>query len=78
LYTTSQTLLVRLQLARRALTLMQEHFEPTTWRTCREFVVNDRTATDVAEELGITVNSVYLAKSRVLRYLRQELAWLLD
>jgi RNA polymerase sigma-70 factor (ECF subfamily) len=68
----------RLHLVRRALTLMQEHFEPTTWRACWEFVVNDRTATDVAEELGITVNSVYLAKSRVLRHLRQELAWLLD
>ena len=43
-----------------------------------EFVVRDRPAADVAAELGISVNSVYLAKSRVLRRLREELAGLLD
>jgi hypothetical protein len=32
----------------------------------------------VAQELGITTNAVYLAKSRVLRRLHQELSGLLD
>lgn len=68
----------RTQIVRRALELMQANFEPTTWKACWEFVVEDRKAADVAKELGITENAVYLAKSRVLRYLRRELHGLLD
>ena len=68
----------RSHLVRRALTLMHESFEPSTVKACWEFVVHDRPAQEVAEELGLTVNAVYLAKSRVLRHLRQELQWLLD
>ncbi|MCA9048499.1 MAG: sigma-70 family RNA polymerase sigma factor [Planctomycetaceae bacterium] len=68
----------RSYLVRRALTLMQQQFEVTTWQACWEFVVNDRPAADVAEELGISVNSVYLAKSRVLRCLRAELQQFFD
>jgi RNA polymerase sigma-70 factor (ECF subfamily) len=62
----------------RAMQLMQAEFEPTTWRACWEHVVGGREAAEVARELGITVNAVYLAKSRVLRRLRQELAGMLD
>lgn len=65
-------------LARRALALMQADFEPATWKACLGLVVQDRPAADVAAELGLTVNAVYLAKSRVLRRLRQELQGLLD
>lgn len=68
----------RSHLVRRALALMQENFEPSTWQACWEFVVNDRPAQDVAAELGVSVNAVYVAKSRVLRHLRHELQWLLD
>lgn len=68
----------RSQLVGRALQLMQEHFEQNTWKACWEFVVNDRRAVDVAAELGMTENAVYLAKSRVLRHLRHELRWFLD
>jgi RNA polymerase sigma-70 factor (ECF subfamily) len=53
-------------------------FQPVTWKACWEFVVCDRKADDVASELGVSVNAVYLAKSRVLRRLREELAGLLD
>ena len=65
-------------LVRRALAVAQADFEPTTWKACWEFVVNDRPAADVAAELGISLNAVFLAKSRVLRHLRTELAGLLD
>ena len=65
-------------LVRRALAIAESDFEPTTWKACWEFVVNDRPAQEVAAELGISVNAVYLAKSRVLRQLRLELAGLLD
>lgn len=63
---------------RRALALMQAEFHEATWKACWEFVVNDRPAQEVARDLGISVNAVYLAKSRVLRRLREELAGLLD
>lgn len=62
----------------RALEIMQAEFQPTTWKACWEHVVAGRPAADVARELGLTLNAVYLAKSRVLRRLRQELEGLLD
>jgi RNA polymerase sigma-70 factor (ECF subfamily) len=68
----------RKYLVSRALQLMQAEFQPTTWKACWECVVHDRPAADVAKELGITVNAVYVASSRVVRRLRQELAGLLD
>jgi RNA polymerase sigma-70 factor (ECF subfamily) len=68
----------RRRLVGQALELMQAEFEPTTWRACWAFVVCDRSATEVARELGISENAVYIAKHRVLRRLRQELEGLLD
>lgn len=68
----------RQQLVRRALQIMQAEFEPTTWKACWESVVSARPAAEVAAELGVSVDVVYGAKSRVLRRLRQELAGLLD
>ena len=62
----------------RALALMRTEFRPETWKACWEFVVCGRRAEEVAQELGISVNAVYLAKGRVLRRLREELAGLLD
>jgi hypothetical protein len=35
---------------------------------------SDRTPAEVAEALGLSVNSVLLAKSRVIKRMRQELA----
>ncbi len=63
----------RRHLVVRALQLMQAEFQPATWKACWEYVVNDRSAEEVAQELGISVNAVYLSKSRVLRRLREEL-----
>jgi RNA polymerase sigma-70 factor (ECF subfamily) len=68
----------RQHIAGRALQLMQAEFQPTTWKACWEQVVAGRPAAEVAQELGITVNAAHLAKSRVLRRLRQELDGLLD
>jgi RNA polymerase sigma-70 factor (ECF subfamily) len=65
----------RTHLIGRALQLMQSDFQPATWRACWEHVVDDRPAAEVAARLGV---AVYVAKSRVLRRLRQELAGLLD
>ncbi|WP_406697640.1 sigma-70 family RNA polymerase sigma factor [Singulisphaera sp. Ch08] len=68
----------RNQLVGRALRLMQAEFQPTTWKACWEHVVSGRPAADVARELAISVDSVYAAKSRVLRRLRTELDGLID
>jgi RNA polymerase sigma-70 factor, ECF subfamily len=62
----------------RALQLMKSEFETNTWQACWETVVSDRKPSEVAEELGMTVNSVHIARSRVLRRLRSELVGLLD
>ena len=61
----------------RALELMQAEFQPSTWKACWECVVGGRVAAEVAAELGMSVGAVYVAKSRVLSRLRQELTDLL-
>jgi RNA polymerase sigma-70 factor (ECF subfamily) len=68
----------REHLISRALEVMEAEFQPTTWKACWEIVVAGRSPGEVAVELGITTNAVYVAKSRVLRRLRQELHGLLD
>ena len=68
----------RQNLIRRALQIMQADFQPSTWKACWEYVVSDRSAAEVAAELGISVGAVYVAKSRVLSRLRQELEGLLE
>jgi len=68
----------RHQLVGRALRLMQAEFQPSTWKACWEHVVSGKPPEQVAAELDISVNAVCVAKSRVLRRLRQELTGLLD
>jgi RNA polymerase sigma-70 factor (ECF subfamily) len=68
----------RRHLVARAIQLMQEDFEATTWKACWEFVVSGRPAAEVASELAVSVDVVYSAKSRVLRRLREELDGLMD
>jgi RNA polymerase sigma-70 factor (ECF subfamily) len=65
-------------LTRRALELMQAEFQATTWKAFWEIVVNERPAAEVAGELGLTENAVYLAKGRVMRSLRRELQGVFD
>jgi RNA polymerase sigma-70 factor (ECF subfamily) len=65
-------------LAGRVLELIRAEFQPATWKAFWECLVQDRPAAEVAQELGISPNAVYLAKARVLRRLRQELDGLLD
>jgi RNA polymerase sigma-70 factor (ECF subfamily) len=62
----------------RALEIMQAELPPTEWQACRGYVVQGRPAAEVAHDLGISVNQVYLAKSRILGRLRLELEGLLD
>jgi RNA polymerase sigma-70 factor (ECF subfamily) len=68
----------RAYLYARALELMQKDLPAGEWRAWEGYIVQGRPAVEVAEELGLTVNQVYLAKSRILRRLRSELEGLLD
>lgn len=68
----------QLFVVQRALEVMQAEFESTTWRACWCQVIEEKPAAQVARELNLSENAVYLAKSRVLRRLRDELDGLLD
>jgi RNA polymerase sigma-70 factor (ECF subfamily) len=64
-------------LVRRALELVRPEFAEHTWTACIETAMNGRRPADVAADLNMTVGAVYVARSRVLKRLRQELEGLL-
>jgi RNA polymerase sigma-70 factor (ECF subfamily) len=68
----------RQYLVARALELMKAEFQPATWQACWAHIVEGKSAAEVATELRMSANAVYLATSRVLRRLRTELAGLWD
>ena len=51
---------------------VQPGFAPATWEAFRRFALDGLPAAQVAAELGLTVNAVTLAKSRILKRLREE------
>ncbi len=55
-----------------ALGRIRPDFEPTTWVAFTSIWGAGRPAPEVARELGLTIDAVYAAKSRVLRRLRDE------
>jgi RNA polymerase sigma-70 factor (ECF subfamily) len=63
---------------RQLLEQIKPRFEATTWEAFRRFALYEEPAEQVAAALGLTVNAVFIAKSRVLSRLRQEGAGLLD
>jgi RNA polymerase sigma-70 factor (ECF subfamily) len=65
-------------LYRRALELIRSEFEERTWRAFLMVTVEARLPADVAAELGTTPGAVYIAKSRVLKRLREEFGDLLE
>ena len=62
---------------RRALELVRAEFENRTWEAFWRTTVDEQSPGQVAEELGMSLQAVYKAKSRVLRRLRRELGDLL-
>ena len=53
-------------------------FSDVAWKAFQRYVIEERDAAATAAELGVSVGTVYAAKSRVLTRLRQELHGLLD
>jgi RNA polymerase sigma-70 factor (ECF subfamily) len=65
-------------LRRRALEIVRGQFEERTWRMFWLTVVDERSPGDVAAELGVSATAVRMAKSRVLRRLKEEFADLIQ
>jgi RNA polymerase sigma factor (sigma-70 family) len=57
---------------------VQGDFTPVTWQAFRRHVLEREPAVQVARKLDLSLNSVLLAKSRVLKRLRQEAAGLIE
>ena len=65
-------------LVHRAMDLVRAEFGDRTWQAFWRATVEGRATKDVAAELGVTPDAVRMAKSRVLRRLREELPDLTD
>jgi RNA polymerase sigma-70 factor (ECF subfamily) len=63
---------------RRLLELVEPEFTPATWLAFRRVALDGVPASAASQELGLSVNAVWLAKSRVLRRLREESRGLLE
>jgi RNA polymerase sigma-70 factor (ECF subfamily) len=62
----------------RLLEMIRPRFDVSTWRAFQRVALEGAPVDDVAAELGMSVNAVYIAKSRVVHALRQESKGLLD
>jgi RNA polymerase sigma-70 factor (ECF subfamily) len=63
-----------LELLREAESRVQLRVQSHTWEAYRRTVLISEPASDVARQLNLDVTEVYVAKSRVLKYLREEVA----
>ncbi len=66
------------QLLRVAQGRIRGHFEPTTWRAFELAWLENRPAPEVARDLGVTIEKVYVAKARVLKRLEEEVLMLAE
>ena len=65
-------------LMRRAIDLVRDDFADKTWQAFWKTTIEGCDPQDVAQQLGISKSSVYQAKTRVLRRIREELEGMLD
>jgi RNA polymerase sigma-70 factor (ECF subfamily) len=62
----------------RAAEVVRMEIKESNWRAFQKHAINGEEATVVANELGISVNVVLLAKSRVTRRIREEIRGMVD
>lgn len=67
-----------LHVTHRLLQILRPEFQSDTWLAFQYVSLEHRSASEAAEALNISVNAVYVAKSRVLKRLRQEADGILD
>ncbi|MDB5307935.1 MAG: polymerase sigma factor [Gemmataceae bacterium] len=68
----------RRELVHRCQELIRPDFNDATWAAFTGVAVEGRSAAEVAAELKLSANAVYMARHRVLARLREELEGLLD
>ncbi len=61
-----------------AIDLMRKEFAPQTWQALKLFVSTDKTAQEIADATGVSTSTIYTAKSRLMKRLRQDLEGLMD
>ena len=66
--------MLNVTLAQRVLELIRDEFESRTWEAFRLTAIENCSASEVAERLSISLASVYQARCRVLRRLKQRLS----
>lgn len=65
-------------IAARLLEQIRPEFTPATWAAFHRYVIDGRSPANVAAELGVSTNVVFIARSRILRRLREEAQGLID
>lgn len=68
----------RQELVARALDLLEPEFQPATWQALKQYVLSGGPAGEIATEHGLSVWTLYAAKSRLLARMREELDGLID
>lgn len=63
---------------KQLLQMIRPQFAPKTWQAFERVALEGVSPADVAAELGMTVNAVFIARSRVMARLRQEADGLID
>ena len=63
---------------RNAAAIVQKTVQPTTWKAFQKHVINGEEASQVAEDLNVSVNVVLLAKSRLTRRIREEIRGMVE
>lgn len=66
------------RLSARAMERVKDEFQPATWRAFWETAVEGKPAAEVGAGLKMTPGAVYVAKSRVLSRLRDEVRKMMD
>jgi DNA-directed RNA polymerase specialized sigma24 family protein len=57
-----------------ALERVAQRADPQSVNVFRQYVLEERSPQEVAEQFGLSVNAVYLIKNRMIAYLREEIA----
>lgn len=64
-------------LLQQTMTLMESDFHPGTWKAIRAVMAQGMTVDQAAEATGVSVWTIYSAKARLMKRLREELKGLL-
>lgn len=68
----------RRELLRRAMELLRDGVAERTWQAFWRTAVEGHAPADIAADLGMSVNAVYVAKARMLSRLREEFGHLIE